>query len=787
MTAIAPELVAFLESLADRQALPDLAGGNALLQRLATTFDELRQSEEKYRLVTEHVSVGIIVVQEGRFRYVNPAALLLTGYTAEEMLGQEFAPLIYPDDLPMVADRHLRRLRGEEIEPRYDFRVIRRDGSIAWVQLAAVVIPWDGATATLSFINDITEQKQAELALTRSEERYRSLIDAAPRGMGIVIVRGNRILLSNPAMQAMLGMSADEIARRPSFLEILHPDDREMMARVASEATASATGAENVNTFRVYHAAGRTVWVEGNSVQIEWEGRPATLAYIRDISNQRALERRLEDALGERETMLENSVVGIAFLNPEGRLRWANRPMAQIFGTEIATKVGGSLEPFYFSRDEYLRIGGAVSRAVVAGQTFTEEVRMRRADGSLFWVYLSGRAVNPKDLSRGTVWVVMDITRRKELEDALQRKTSEQEAILKSTQIGIAYTVGGKHVWCNATFAEMLGCAMGQIIGQTTSAFFPDAEAWRSVSATAVPRLAAGLGYSDELEMVRSDGSRFWAQVQAKVVDPANMERGEIWTYVDITRRRQAEDDIRRALEQQRELNDLKSRFVSMTSHEFRTPLATILSSTDLLRHYGDRLDGDERLKLFDSIEAGVKRMTVMLDGILMIGRADAGKLELRPVSMPAGRIVAGMAQEVAKAAGCPERLKVEDATGGRDASLDESLLRHIVGNLVGNGIKYSPDGGSVDLRTWMDGGDFVISVQDRGIGIPPDDVPRLFDSFHRAANVGTISGTGLGLAIVKRAVDRHGGKIEVRSRTAQTGDSGTCFIVRLPLAGRCD
>ena len=318
----------------------------------------------------------------------------------------------------------MRRLRGEAVEPRYDFRVIRRDGSVAWVQLAAVVIPWEGATATLSFINDITDRKQAELALLRSEERYRSLIDAAPRGMGIVIVRGNRIILSNPAMQAMLGMSAQEIALRASFLDILHPEDRELMARVAREATTSATGAQAVNTFRVAHADGHDVWVEGNSVQIEWEGEPATLAYIRDISNRRALERKLEEALAERETMLEHSVVGIAFLNPEGRLRWANPPMAQIFGTDVATKVGGSLEPFYLSREDYLRIGGSVSRAVMAGQTFTEEVRMRRADGTLFWVYLSGRAVNPKDLTRGTVWVVMDITRRKELEAALQRKTS---------------------------------------------------------------------------------------------------------------------------------------------------------------------------------------------------------------------------------------------------------------------------------------------------------------------------------------------------------------------------
>lgn len=777
-----PELADFLERLANRQPLPELTDGGGLLARLAATFGELRQSEEKYRLVTEHVSVGIIVVQQGRFSYVNPAALELTGYRLEDMLGREFAPLIHPDDLPMVADRHVRRLRGEAIEPRYDFRVIRRDGRVAWVQLAAVVIPWEGATATLSFINDITDRKQAELALMRSEERYRNLIDAAPRGMGIVIVRGNRIILSNPAMQAMLGMSAEEIACRPSFLDILHPEDREFMARVARDATASATGAQHVSTFRIFHADGSVVWVEGNSVQIDWEGRAATLAYIRDISNRRALESRLEEALAERETMLEHSVVGIAFLNPEGRLRWANPPMAQIFGTDVATRVGSSLEPFYASREDYLRIGGAVSRAVVTGQTFTEEVRMRRADGGLFWVYLSGRAVNPKDLSRGTVWVVMDITRRKELEAALQRKTSEQEAILQSTEIGIAYVIEGRHQWCNATFAEMLGCAMDGIIGQSPEPFLGSAEDWRELFAAAATRLVDGRGFSDEVELQRGDGGCFWAQVHAKAVDPQRPERGAIWTWVDITRRRQAEEDIRRALAQQQELNELKSRFVAMTSHEFRTPLATILSSTDLLRYYGDRLGAEERTRLFGSIEAGVRRMTGMLDGILMIGRADAGKLELRRVPVAAGCLVAALALEAAQAVGGAERLGVVDDSAGAVVPLDEALLRHIVGNLVGNALKYSPAGGPVQLRLAIEDGQLAIVVSDQGIGIPPGDLARLFDSFHRAANVGSISGSGLGLAIVKRAVDRHGGTIAVESRTADAGDPGTRFTVRLPL-----
>ncbi len=778
-----PCLQQYLHALADgRQtpAPPELAD-EPTLAALAAAIGQLRESEQKYRLMTEHVSVGIIVVRDGRFCYVNPSALAVTGYAADEVLDRDFLPLVHPEDREMVADRYRRRLAGNPVEPRYEFRVLRRDGSIAWVQLAAVMIPWEGGTAMLSFINDITDRVQAETALRRSEERYRTVINGAPGGMGIVIVRGNRILLANPALESMLGLSENALCEKTSFLDLVHPDDRGLMAGVARQAIESPTGSQVITTFRVRAVDGRDVWVEGNSIQVEWEGHPATLAYIRDITKRRELEQKVEAALAERETMLENSAVGIAFLSPDGRLRWANKPMAGIFGTDVAVSVGASLEPFYESRAEYLRIGGAVSAAVLAGRHFSEEVRMRRADGSTFWVYLSGKAVNPKDLAQGTVWVVMDITLRKELENALRRKTSEQEAILQSTQIGITYSVDRVHQWCNATFAAMIGYEMDEIIGHTSEIHFPDHDAWRDLGAAAYPLLVRGEAFAGEVQLKRKDGGLFWVQLHGKAVDPDDAERGSIWTFVDITQRRQAEEDIRSALAKQRELNELKTRFVSMTSHEFRTPLATILSSTELLRHYGDRLPDTERTDILGSIEIAVKRMTQMLEGILMIGRADAGRLEFAPTPQVPAALLQAMADEAARAAAGAtgiSRLRFRSATGGAAWLLDEGLLRHVVGNLVGNAFKYSPEGGSVEVSVAEEDGWLDIRVRDQGIGIPAADLPRLFDTFHRASNVGTISGTGLGLAIVKRAAELHGGRVAVESVAGE----GACFSVRLPL-----
>lgn len=245
----------------------------------------------------------------------------------------------------------------------------------------------------------------------------------------------------------------------------------------------------------------------------------------------------------------------------------------------------------------------------------------------------------------------------------------------------------------------------------------------------------------------------------------------------DITERKRAEADIRNALEKEKELNELKSRFVSMTSHEFRTPLTTILSSAELLQDFGSIWDEEKKLKHFLRIQTSVTHMTGLLNDVLLIGKAEAGKLEFKPTPLDLIYFCRELTEEMQLAA---ENHTIVFCTGGdcTNACMDEKLLRHILSNLLSNAIKYSPSGGTVKLELIGEQKTVMFHIQDRGIGIPQADLIQLFDSFHRASNVGTISGTGLGLAIVKKAVDLHNGQIFVKSEVGV----GTTFTVKLPL-----
>jgi signal transduction histidine kinase/HAMP domain-containing protein len=249
----------------------------------------------------------------------------------------------------------------------------------------------------------------------------------------------------------------------------------------------------------------------------------------------------------------------------------------------------------------------------------------------------------------------------------------------------------------------------------------------------------------------------------------------------DISRRKQAEEEIRTALAQQQELYQLKSRFVSMTSHEFRTPLSAISSSAELIRDYSDRLEPQERSDLFKNISEGVARMMEMLDNMLIIGRADAEKANFFPDLLNLEKFCRGIATEAEvalKTGSARPTLRLDINTASESVMLDQKLLRHILGNLLSNALKYSPNGGCVDFVVREKEGEASFVVADQGIGIPADELPHLFESFHRAHNVGNIPGTGLGLAIVKKSVETHGGTIVVDSEAGK----GTRFTVTIPI-----
>jgi PAS domain S-box-containing protein len=764
--AIRPTRVEWQGGLATLTFLSEITERKAMVEAL-------QRSEERYRAVIEHVDSGMVVLQGDRLVYANRRAAEITRMNAEDILKVGYLHRVHPDDHALIQERRRRRLAGENVPNQYEIRLLFEDGSICWIELGVSVVPWNGQPATITFFTDVTQRKQMTLALHRSEERYRAVVEHS--GEGMMVVQDGRFVFVNDRATELAQMSREDMLRE-GYLYRIHPDDRAMVddrrrRRLAGE------DVPNRYELRLLLSDGEIRWVDIGVTVVPWDGAPATLTFFSDVTERKQLEGKLKETLEERETILANTTVGIAYLNTEGRLRWGNQAIYDIFGAKTADERLHSIESVYLSREQYLQTGAEVAYALARGRTFQTELPMRRVDGSQIWVALSCKAVSLRDLAQGVLCVLTDITHRRQLEDTLQRTSSEREAILNSALVGIVLSVNRRHEWVNDKFAEMVGYARADLIGQSTRMIHVDAEQWEKMGTLTREALLATGTFSTERQLKRRNGELFWVQMAGRCVRGNDPDSGVIWTFLDITQRRKAEQDTRAALEQQKELNELRSRFVSMTSHEFRTPLATILSSAELLKYYGDRLPEAEKAEVIKTIESGVHRMTRMLDRVLLLGKADAQMLEFRPTRINLAALCRSLVED-ARTQQPDSRCQVlTEFTDVPESTLfDEKLLRHIFSNLLSNAIKYSPGGGQVAFRIFPENGQWVFEVSDQGIGIPEDEIPHLFESFHRASNVGDIQGTGLGLAIVKNSVDLHGGSIYVTSAAGH----GTCFTVRI-------
>lgn len=277
-----------------------------------------------------------------------------------------------------------------------------------------------------------------------------------------------------------------------------------------------------------------------------------------------------------------------------------------------------------------------------------------------------------------------------------------------------------------------------------------------------------------------SVGVAWWNVRLARRLTAALRARAEAESALERERAEHArtQASTQAALAGERELIELKSRFVSLVSHEFRTPLGIIMSAVELLKNYRERLTPEKQRDLVEDILASTRRMSGLMEQVLLLGRFEAGKAAARPITLDLADFLARLCDEQRSALGnrCPITITADGDLAG--ARADTGLLRHILANLVSNAVKYSPPGAEVEVSVRRDGEEAVFEIRDRGIGIPEADQVRLFEAFHRASNVGETPGSGLGLLIVKRCLDLHGGSIRVQSRAGE----GTTFLVVLPL-----
>lgn len=251
-----------------------------------------------------------------------------------------------------------------------------------------------------------------------------------------------------------------------------------------------------------------------------------------------------------------------------------------------------------------------------------------------------------------------------------------------------------------------------------------------------------------------------------------------LFVFTNITEQKRTEMEMLNAIKKERELGELKSRFVSMASHEFRTPLSTILSSANLIARLNEAGKEKDRLKNVERIRSSVKNLVDILNEFLSLGRLEEGKVSVNQEEFDLVEFMEAIVQELQHAHKPGQQVRVSSPLPAIQVNLDKQFVRNIFLNLLSNALKYSPEGKQVEIVIALQPTTFSVKIVDQGVGIPEDEHKHLFDLFFRARNATNIQGTGLGLPIVKKYIDLMHGEIAVESQV----EKGTTFTITLPL-----
>ena len=371
---------------------------------------------------------------------------------------------------------------------------------------------------------------------------------------------------------------------------------------------------------------------------------------------------------------------------------------------------------------------------------------------------------------------------RKRAEQALRESEEKFRALFEASSQGVILHDEEQYLEVNPAAVRILGCSnRKELIGRRPSdsspPFQPNGEVSEAVSRRHIDEcMTKGRARFDWV----ARGSRGQDIPLEVILTRIEWGGRQIIQAVinDISERKKAEAELLKSLAREKELGQLKSNFVSMVSHEFRTPLGVIMSSAEILDNYFDQLDPTDRREQLQSIQKNTRRMANLMEEVLLLGMVEAGKMDFKPAPADLPAFCRHIIDELHSATDRKCLIQFQPGALPDEAMADKRLLRHIFSNLLSNAIKYSPEKSPVDFEIECEGAMAVCRIRDRGVGIPEQDLEWLFNAFHRGQNVSHVPGTGLGLTIVKRCVELHGGKIVIASAVGK----GTTVTVTLPL-----
>lgn len=756
--------------------------------------EDVRKSEERFRALIEHSGdLFTITNSDNLITYSSPNFKRLFSLSPDDFHNRKFEELVHQDD---VANYRLVIARVIESARLFHhiYRLRNGHGNYIWVEGTFVnLFHIPAVNGIVSNFRDITEKIKTETALYQNNYILEKANEVAKIGYWRSDIGEDPELIWSPQLHRIFGVKESAFGKRlSSFLAVIHPDDQQKMKDAIRTAVESSKEF-NIN-LRVIRPDGKEIWVNQQAeVFHNDDGKPVSMIGVaKDITEQKANEDKLRQTQNNLYGLINNTPDLIWSIDNTYNLLSANKAFKegcrQQYG--VVVEEGDSVFFEQHSSRERSEWRKFYDRAL-EGERVHTEIPIDFGGAQVFFE-ISLNPMYHNDVVAGVSCFARDVSEKKKAETEIRAINERYQILSKATNDAIwDWDIGHDTLHWNIGVKTIFGYEFDQEM--TTLQWWkenvhPD-DLRRVEKQLKVTFEKKSQIWHSQYRFRCKDGSYKHVSDRGFAIYEDDMPVRMIGAMQDVhelTEYRMSLEhkvsertrELQRALEKEKELAELKSRFVAIASHEFRTPLSTIQFASDFLSLHRRGISEAEIDKKLKSISNQVDHMMSLLDDVLTVGRGESGKIAVSKSSVNVKSFVLDLVANVKVAAKSQHIVRTHFDLGVETCDTDEKLLFNIFSNLLSNAIKFSPGEREVFLYCKTSEDFLLVEICDNGIGIKADEADLIFQPFNRGSNAGAIAGTGLGLTIVKTATSLLGGSLSVR-----TGEKfKTIFEVKIPL-----
>jgi|GEM_PF-4435394 len=754
--------------------LPAADDGYALIGVFEDITD--RKATERALLDSERrLSLALDAAADGFWEMVLPSGHAMFSENLSRLLG--YAPgtfassmealfaLIHPDDAQRVRDSFERHLHRESSVFNEEFRIHTADGRFIWARCKGKTAETDAAgnpAIVAGTLSDITAEKKHAEQLLQTQERLSMTQKIARLGGWELDLRSLMMTLS-PGLCETLGIKAPNGKVMPLVeftLRFIRPQDRNMMAKQATMALEK--GAEQ-NYSSYFHCEATNTAGENIHLSLWCERKTGHIltGVAQDVTLMHSSE---QTAASVEDTLLFilNSAPDMAMvLDGKYAIEHGNKRLADYLGS-TPEKVKGMnvFAALPLPLADALRAG--LEEANASAGAVSREIRLAEQN-YLARIYLLPSSVREKGKA---VIFLLDISGRKTADASLRAVNEKLAAVLDGMPYGVcaADRESGEVLFANRYIRDRWGDeALSGIASLSRKIGLPDG-------------MLDSAGQNGAFDFRTADTS-LWMRCESRSVEMPEHPAVSLLAFYDINAPRQEQEELSRLLKAERDINDLKTRFIASASHEFRSPMTVISAAASLLRKHGRDMSQEKMEELLSRITSNINRILTTLDETLMISRLESGKAMPRIARADLLNLTSGLMEEAKLTDAGSHTMEISSEGSDFLAETDPGMLSAALHSLMENALKYSAPDSTVRVHVRDVGDSVAISVADQGIGIPAEEQGRIGESFFRASNVGGAKGTGLGLSIARRTAELCGGRLSFES----TQGKGSTFTLTIP------